>query len=252
MRPSLLPLLAALVLLAPALAAEGAVAWYDVEGQRIEGRPVAFEFETKTLRFETADGGEVLRTSSELSFRGRQRLFLSPLFLQSLPEARGGSEGGAERGRYLLILVLTPALFLFAGFWVAALLVARKAHPLRAVAGFLGSWIVGSLFVLFYVFFAQRFGGGFKVTLVGVGLGLVALSFLISAIYHCGVFEGLLVFLAHYVAGGFLFVVTIAFSEAMLGESRTSQMWEERVFVPTGLMPALESAEGDTALRPPR
>lgn len=245
---SLLPrLLAALLAAAPAGFAEAGVGWYDLDGERIEGRPAAFDFETKTLRFETAGGGEEVRPSSDLSFRGRQRLFLSPLFLESLPQ---GADAGGERGRYLLVLVLTPALFLLVGFWGAALVVARKAHPAKAVFGFLGSWLVGSLFVLFYVYFAQRFGGGFKVTLVGVGLGLVSLAMLISAIYHCSVFEGLLVFLAHYFIAGFLFVVTVAFSEAMLGESRTSAFWEERIFVPTGLMPALGADLGGSALPP--
>jgi len=223
-----------------------AAGWFDAGGQRIEGRPVEFDFASKELRFEQADGATAGRPTSELSFRSRQRLFLSPLFLESLP---GSDFSNPERRHYLFVLVLTPAVFLLAGFWIAAMLLARKAHPLRALAGFLGSWIIGTLFVVFYVYFAHRFGGGFKTTLVGVAMGLVALAFLISAIYHCTVFKGLLIFLAQGFAGGFLFLVTLAFSEAVFGESTVSHFWEERVFIPTGLMPPFEAVEAVEAVQ---
>lgn len=225
-----IPLLAGLLLLA---SGEGN-AWQRVDGSRIEGEPVRFDYAAKTLRFESP----VSRSAEEipardLSLRGRQRLLLSPLFLRSYPEDLGWS---AERQRLYLYSFLAPAIALLAGFWIAALVLARKAHPFRAVIAWMGSWMIGALFVSFYIYFSQRIGGGLGTVLVGGGLGLVFLAFFISAVYDCSIFKGLLIFLLQLFAGSFFAIVAFALSDTLFEEQRVESFWNEKVFVPVGMV----------------
>ncbi|MEM9017160.1 MAG: hypothetical protein AAGC68_09095 [Verrucomicrobiota bacterium] len=208
-------------------------AWHTEDGLKIPGTPIDFDYEAKLLTFEEKIIEETdYVLARDLSLRDRQRLLVSPLFLESFPD----QEWPKERIRLVLILVVTPALLLIGGFWISGLFLAKKVNPLRAIFGFVGSWVVGTLFVIFYLFFAARLGGGIKTVLLGTGLGLIALSFYISAVYQCSVFRGLIIFLAQIFFGFFLLVVGLAVTEVVVEKERLERFWNEKVFAPVGMI----------------
>ena len=226
--------LPALCLLLTFLPCVAEASWYLRDGTRIEGHLVGFDFDTKTVRFESEEGAATSGIAAlDLSLRDRQRLLLSSSFLGSYPE----EPSWPRKKRHLLLLAIcAPAVVLLVSFWIAGFLLARKVHPARALIAFFGSWMVGVAFVCFYLFFAQRMGGGVKTVLFGTGVGLVFLSVFISAVYQCSLFRGLLIFLLQIFVGGFLAIVGLAASEAFAGDERASHFWNEHVFEPVGMI----------------
>jgi hypothetical protein len=232
-----------LLLLLPAKAD----AWRLGSGEKIPGTPVEFDFETRKLEFRSpSDEATTTIDPLDLSLRDRQRLLLSPLFLQSYPD----DQYWRPEKVHLLRLVLTvPSVILLLSFWISGIFLAQKIHPLRAVIGFGGGWLIGTTFVVFYLIFAARLGGGFKTVLAGVGVGLVFLSFFISAVYHCSVFRGLLIFLLQIFVAFFFSAVGLAVWESVSDSDRLDHFWNEKIFEPAGLVDYdwLEAGKSDSS-----
>lgn len=226
------PLLAILFLFA---SAPDASAWTLLSGEPIEGKPAVFLQEDKTVWFArsmTQGDGEFV-AAKDLSLRDRQRLLISPVLMESFSEEEGWP---SEKRNLLLILVFSPIVVLYLGFWIAGIFITRKFSPLRALFGFLGGWFLGALMIFFYLFFASRVGGGSLTILFGGAVALVLLSFYISSVYQCDVFRGLLIFLLQLFIAILLTVGTISASETLLDRHEVERFWNERVFAPVGMI----------------
>lgn len=219
-----------IILLAALLSAPAtASAWWSRSGEDIPGEPVAFDYTSKEVEF---DSGRKV-PASELSLRSRQWLLFSRVFHQSYPTEPAFPR---ERIHLFILAAAVPSLALFVGFWIAGALVARKASPVRALIAFPGSWLVGAIFVLFYLFFAARFGGGAGTVAVGAVMGTVLLSVYVSAVYSCSITRGFLVFSVQIFAAAFISIVVFAVSEVVVGEEELERFWEERVFRKVGMV----------------
>ncbi|MDF1825174.1 MAG: hypothetical protein P1U68_11060 [Verrucomicrobiales bacterium] len=209
-------------------------AWTLLSGETIEGKPVAFQFEEKVLVFENPlVEGPIEIQSKDLSLRDRQRLLISPLFYKSFP---GNPAWPREKRNLLLFAVFSPVAALLIGFWIAGILVARKISPIRALCGFCGGWILGILFFSLYLYFSSKIGGGITTVLFGSGMGLMILSFYISAIYSCNIFKGLLIFLLQLFIGTALSLSFIFAGDLMFDQHNVERFWNEKVFAPVGLI----------------
>lgn len=209
-------------------------AWTLISGEEIEGKPVAFRFEEKTLVFENPLIERPLEIETkDLSLRDRQRLLISPLFYQSFPE---NPAWPPEKRNLALLAIFSPVAALLIGFWIAGILVARKLSPIRAFCGFCGGWILGILFFSLYLFFAAKIGGGIMTVLFGSGLGMMILSFYISAIYSCDIFKGLLIFILQILIAGSLSLVFIFAGDVIFDQHELERFWNEKVFAPVGLI----------------
>lgn len=223
-------------------------AWTLLSGEDIEGKPVAFRFEEKTLVFENPVLGEPIEIKTkDLSLRDRQRLLISPLFHESFPKNPAWPK---EKRNLLLFAVFSPVAALLIGFWIAGIIVARKFSPVRAFVGFCGGWILGILFFFLYLYFSSRIGGGITTVLFGCGMGLVILSFYISAIYSCDIFKGLLIFLLQLFIAGVLSLAVIFAGGLMFDQHDAERFWNEKVFAPVGLIEdpnPFQSAKSDSS-----
>lgn len=212
-----------------------ASAWTRISGEPIEGEPAVILYEEKSVWFarsRTQGDGEMVATK-DLSLRDRQKLLVSPLFYKSFPEKPAWSR---EKRNLLLLWFLSPVVALYVGFWIAAMIVARKYSPLRAFYGFAGGWILGMLMFSLYLYFASRIGGGALTVLFGTGLAFLLLSFYISAVYSIDLFKGLLIFLLQLFVAAFLSTATLLASEAILDRHEIERFWNERIFAPVGLI----------------
>ncbi len=224
------PILAVFLLLG-----EAAVAWELESGQNFQGKAVHFDYEEKSLGIEDAVTGKVREIPvMDLSLESRQRLLIAQVFHESYPTETGWPE---EKYYLLRLAIFSPMAALLLGFWIGGILITRKVNPVRALLGFFGSWMIGGIFVFFYLFFAGKFGGGTTTVLVGVVMGAVFLSLFISAVYSCNFGKAFLIFLFQIFAAGFLSVVGLALTKALVPLDRQESVWNESVFVPTGLIP---------------
>lgn len=215
------------------LLTSGSEAWEYSNGENIIGRPFAFEYETKIVDFSQRDSTELLRVEAkELSLRSKQRLLINEVFLRSYPE----NPAFPKEKLYLFALAFfAPMAALIIGFWVAGMLLAGKVNPLRAVIGCAGGWVLLTTFVIFYLFFAARLGGGSGTILMGCGIGLVAMSVFVSAVYQCGIFKGLAIFLAQIFVAVFLSIVGLAVTESVIEKEKVEAFWDEWVFEKVGM-----------------
>lgn len=203
------------------------------DGEKLMGTVTAFDFETKKVTVVdplTKDGVQV--PVSDLSLRSRQVLLFSPALHRSYPE---GEHWPKEKVRLLIYGTLAPTLVLFAGFWISGWLIGGKLNPIRAFFGFLGGWIVGALFVAFYLFFALRFEKGTMLVGVGALLAMVFVPMFVSAIYQCSFLRGLGIFLFHLVAAACLLAIGLVALELLAPPDLLEYWWESRVFEPVGL-----------------
>lgn len=212
-----------------------AQAWELETGQQVGGDAIHFDYETKSLGLrDPVTGKETEIPVRDLSLRSRQRLLVSEIFHQSYPDERGWPE---EKSHLLRIAILSPAAALFLGFWIGGLVLAKKVNPLRALVAFLGGWLVGGLFLFFYLYFAGRFGGGAGTVVFGAVLGTVFLSLFVSAIYSCTVLRGFLIFLFQIFAAAVIGLTGLFLAEILTPRDTLERFWEDRVFIPSGLMP---------------
>lgn len=209
-------------------------AWKLESGQKVRGKAVSFDYEQKSLGVEDAVTKKISQIPVEsLSLRSRQRLLFSPLFHESYP-----TEGGWPEEKYYLLrlAIFSPMAALLVGFWIGGILITKKYNPVRAILGFFGAWMIGGLFIFFYLFFAGRFGGGIGTVLFGAFLGTVFLSFFISIVYTCNVWKAFQIFLLQIVAAVILSIATLGLTEFFVPLEERTSFWGEHVFAPTGMM----------------
>lgn len=204
------------------------------DGTKVPGNVIGFDFETKHLTLEdpvSLDTSNV--PARDLSLRSKQFLLLSPVFHRSYPDEDQWPE---EKVTLTAYGILAPIAVLLAGFWIAGWLIGGKFNPVRAFLGFFGGWIVGTLFVVFYLFFAARFDKGIAVVGIGFVLASVFVPMFVSAIYQCSFFRGLGVFLFHLVAAACLTAIGLVACEIFIPPDQLENWWNVRVFQPVGLI----------------
>ncbi|MDF1657800.1 MAG: hypothetical protein P1U58_09315 [Verrucomicrobiales bacterium] len=224
-----------LIILAFILNTESVQAWTTVSGESIEGKPAVFLYDDKTVWFarsQTQGDGEFV-SAKNLSLRDRQRLLISPVLYKSFPEEPAWPR---EKRNLLLLWIFSPVVALYLGFWIAGIIVTRKLNPVRALFGFLGGWILGIIMFSIYLYFSARLGGGAGLVLFGSGVALVLLSFYISAVYHCDIFKGLLIFILQLFITVSLTSTTLIASESLFDKHEVERFWNEKVFAPVGLI----------------
>lgn len=212
-----------------------ASAWTRNTGETIEGKPAVFLQEDKTVWFarsKTQGDGEFV-PASDLSLRDRQRLLLSPVYFESFPEKPAWPK---EKRNLFLLILFSPVIALYLGFWIAGIFVARKFSPIRALFGFLGGWVLGALIIFFYLYFSSRIGGGVGTIFFGLAVALFLLSCFISAVYQCDIFRGLLIFLLQVFVALVLSVSALVASETLLDRHELERFWNEKVFAPVGMI----------------
>lgn len=235
---TLLPRFAILFVVSFLLSSQ-AQGWNLESGQKIRGKAASFNYEKKSLGVEDAVTGKISQIPVEdLSLRSQQRLLLSPLFHESYP-----TEGGWPEEKYYLLrlAIFSPMATLLIGFWIGGILITKKFSPFRAILGFFGGWMIGGLFIFFYLFFAGRFGGGTGMVLFGGFLGTIFLSFFISIVYLCSVWKAFLIFMFQIVAAILLCVAVVALTEFFVPLPEREAFWGEHIFVPVGMMNPTDS-----------
>ena len=120
------------------------------DGTELPGKVIGFNFDTKELTVEAPSSGKsTVVPTRELSLRSKQTLLFSQVFHRSYPE---GKKWPREKVNLTMNGILAPVIALLGGFWIAGWLIGGKFNPVRAFFGFFGGWIVGTLFVVFYLF----------------------------------------------------------------------------------------------------
>jgi hypothetical protein len=229
----------AVIAFAILLVSATAGAWGLESGDNIYGIPLEFDFASKTVKFSNPGAAESLTfPAHDLSFRSKQRLLINRVFLSSFPDGPAFSK---EKKHLLLLAIFSPMTVLLIAFWIAGILLARKVSPIRALIGCLGGWILGTTFVIFYLFFAARLGGDYRVVLFGTGLGMIVLSVFISAVYQCSILKGFLIFFAQIFVALFLAIVGLATTESLIEKKAVYAFWNEHVFEPVGMIPSTEN-----------
>jgi hypothetical protein len=223
---------AALLLFASGGLAHGS-GWTFRNGEELPGDPGKFDPLAKTITITNPLTGQNRTIPVEsLSLRSRQRLLLSPVFNKG---ETGEVIWSAEKRRIILVALFIPALTLFLGFWVAAVLFAGKWNPLPAVIAFPGSWAVIGIFAICYAFLQMRLGGGMRTNLIGVGFAALFAPMFISAVYNCTFGKANLIFYFHLIAGLSLLSIGMVSVELIAGEKRLDEWWTRHVFDPMGL-----------------
>lgn len=208
--------------------------WTFKSGAPLPGDPVSFDFAEKAVTVTNAlTGKNTVVPTENLSLRSRQQLLFSPLFYRGPNDDPLWPE--VKRGLLLRGLIV-PFLVFFAGFWVSGWLIGRKANPVLAMIGFLGSWVIVAIFTISYAFLKIRLEGGIATTLVGAGFTLIFTPLFVSAVYGCHYLRGLAIFSFHLVAGLSLLFIGLAAIEALAGEEKVETWWRAQVFAPLGLM----------------
>ena len=222
----ILPLL---LLTAPALA------WEKRDGSEIGGKLDSFDFESKELVFDDAAQPESTRVAfNDLSMKSRQYFLFSPIYHRSFP---ADSLWPTEKKKLLLISVASVVLPLFLGFWISGALIARKLNPVRALLGFAGSWIIGSVLVTIYLILSVRFDGNTSLLWAGFIVAPIFLSILISAVYSCSTIKGFVIFFSHLFVGVCVSLILLAATNLLLPEVSQDELWNKLVFRPVGLSP---------------
>ncbi|MEX2578330.1 MAG: hypothetical protein WD342_04665 [Verrucomicrobiales bacterium] len=223
------------------ISAGGASGWELDSGRTLDGVPVAFDYENKSVTFENRiTGGRRAVPAENLSLRSRQRLLFSTPFRRSHPEGAAGRE---EKNRLLRLGLLTLAGPLFLGFWIAGWFVAGKFNPLLALSGFLGSWILGGILVVCYLFFAETIGSRSAALIVGVTAATIFAAVFVSAVYGCTFVKGLLVFLLQPLAAVCVAGIGLLVFELILPKETEDRIWRHYVFAPVGLIESPSTSE---------
>ncbi|MAS95129.1 MAG: hypothetical protein CMO55_18185 [Verrucomicrobiales bacterium] len=204
------------------------------DGTELPGKVIGFNFDTKELTVEAPSSGKsTVVPTRELSLRSKQTLLFSQVFHRSYPE---GKKWPREKVNLTMYGILAPVIALLGGFWIAGWLIGGKFNPVRAFFGFFGGWIVGTLFVVFYLFFAARFDKGAAVIGIGFLMASVFVPMFVSAIYQCSFFRGLAVFLFHLIAAACLTAIGLVACELFIPPDQLNFWWNVRVFEPVGLI----------------
>ncbi len=218
----------------PPTAASAESGWETGNGEAIPGELVRFEFEEKVAIFQDEEGRQESVASGELSADSRWRLLLSPVFARSFPT----EEWAPEQTRYLVFAIGGPILFLLISFWICALILLKKANPLRALAGWFGSALLGGFLMGFYLVLSARSPGSATGILIGGSLiCLVLLSLYVSAIYHTSTFEGFKLLVFHVFGAFFFLALTLIALRQLTQTFDLEPVIREKIMVPVGLLP---------------
>lgn len=210
-----------------------AAKWEFATGEEISGEPVAFDFQKKLIQWEDplTDTTQIV-PARNLSLRSKQRLVMGSLIHDNF---EGESMWPHERRVMLLKVLGVPAIIMLSAFWIVGILVTRKWNPVRAIIGFSGGWIVAAIFVVMYIFFSNRLGGGMKTILTGIGAAGIFSAMFTSVVYNASFIKGLALFVLHIIASLGLLMTTIIVFELATTETQAEEFWTEHIFVPSGL-----------------
>lgn len=218
-------------------------AWTFRSGEDLPGEPTAFDFEQKTLTFhDPLSDRETVVPTRNLSLRSRQQLLVSPLFHRG--EREDPLWSPAKR-RLLIPALGIPAAVFFLGFWMSAWFFTGRFHPILALTGFVGTWVVLLIFAVCYAFIELRLDGGFKIILLGMVVALSVTPLFLSAVYNCTYLKAHGVMLSHLLAGFCLLSIGLVATELFAGKKATEDWWDRVVFGPVGLI------DPDPATPPP-
>ena len=224
--------LAALWLALPAAA--WTADWTVKGGESIPGELKSFEFSEKRAVFETGAGETHTVPAEELSADSRWRLLVSPQFAQSFPADRWTS----EQGRYILYAISAPVLCLLLSFYVCALILFKTGNPVKAIAGWFGSALLGGFLMAFYLYLSSRNSSSATgILLMGSVVCAVLLSVYVSIIYRSSTFEGFKLLILHVCGALFFLLLTV------LAAKKTTQVFDfepfikEKIMIPVGLLP---------------
>lgn len=211
-------------------AAEG---WTNHQDEPIAGELSAFDFQSKEAVFEDEDGRRTAVPTSELSEDSRWRLLISPIFARSFP----GDRWTPQQKRYFFLAGLGPSLTLLISFYLCALILFKNGNPLRAIAGWCGSVLLGGFLFGFYVSLSNRNPtSAVGVLVFGALVCLAVLSLYVSVIYGNGFVDGLKLLLLHVFGGFFFFAIALFVIQRVSLSFDLNPIVEERIMVPVGLL----------------
>ena len=226
-------LLGCLVLMLGTESGIAAGGWSTAAEEAIEGELTAFDFESKTAVFEDADGRRTSVPSAELSAESRWRLLLSPTFARSFPE----DSWTPQQRRYLFLAGLGPSLTLLVSFYLCALILFKNGNPLRAIAGWCGSVLLGGFLFGFYVSLSSRNPtSATGVLIFGALVCLAVLSLYVSVIYGNSFVDGLKLLLLHVFGGFFFFAIALFVLQRVSLSFDLEPVIEQRILIPVGLL----------------
>lgn len=226
-------LLIGLLALAPAPASM-AGDWTTRDGSVIEGDPERFDFVEKHLIFGDADGRQQVVAAGELSNDSRWRLLLSPTFTRSFPDDRWSP----EQMRYVQLAVAGPVLLLLLSFWICAIMLFKNANPLRAIAGWIGSGLLGGFLMFFYLMLSERSpNSATGILIFGLLLSTALLSVYVSAIYGTSTFQGLKLLVLHVFAAFFFLAIGLIAVRQVTEVFHLEDLVEKRILIPVGMLP---------------
>lgn len=191
-----------------------------------------FDFATKEIVCRDTDGTEHRFATADLNTSGRLQILFSQKFVQSFPDESFTS----EQGRFILLAIGTPALFMLLSFFLCAGILLRSINPLKAVIGWCGAVALGGFLASFYVFLSARSpGAALGITLFGIIVVSWLLSLYVSIIYGTTVLKSVKVLLLHFFGALFLLFGTVLVMQFGIDPEKTDAFMEERVFKPVGL-----------------
>lgn len=232
---SLIAAVLLLLLAGPGSAFGADSGWTTQEGESIPGDLVRFDFESKEAIFQISEGAsENPVPTADLSPDSRWRLLMSPIFSRSFPT----EEWAPEQTYYLTLAIGVPIFFLLLSFWICAAILLKKLNPLRALAGWFGSAVLGGFLIGFYLVLSARSpGSATGILIFGALLSLFLLSMYVSAIYHVSTMEGFKVLICH-VFGAFFFLALTMLTVSQLTKSFDLEpVVQERIMIPVGIIP---------------
>lgn len=218
----------------PGLNAEASYqSWSNRDGtETILAELEQFDFETKEIVCRDTDGTEHRLATADLNTSSRLQILFSQKFVQSFPD----ESFTREQGRFILLAVGSPALFMLLSFFLCAGILLRSVNPIRAVIGWCGAVVLGSFLVSFYVFLSGRSpGAALGITLFGIVVVSWLLSLYVSIIYRTTVLKGLKVLVLHFFGALFLIFGAILVLQFGIAPETTDLFLEEKVFKPVGL-----------------
>ena len=198
-------------------------------------RPVSFNFHSKTL--ELQEPNTLVRkeiNTRDLSLSSKRQLLFSGIFHSSYP--REPHPWPKEKIRLLLLAAFAPIAICVLAFWISGLILTGRFSPFRAIFGFFGSWIAGLILMACYLYFSHRAGGSSSVLGFGGLVTTAIVSVYVSAVYSCKIWQGLSIFLLHIVASVVLAICLLFGTEKVVPLEKVEAFWDERVFIPVGLM----------------
>lgn len=227
-----LALVAAAILLLPATLP--AADWTLTDGTVVPGELQRFDFTEKRAIFEKPDGGSRAVPTEELSPASRWRLLLSPAYNRGFPE----EQWTPEQGRYYACLLAVPIACLLLSFYICAIVLFKQGNPLKALAGWFGSALLGGFLMSFYLYLSHRNATSATAILVGGAVVCaVLLSVYISVVYHSTTFEGFKLLALHVFGALLLLFLVVLTGQRLMQAFDFEQVIKERIMIPVGLLP---------------